>query len=270
MKSKKAGILSAIVSCVVLHGYAIDGAVHIECPSLDEVTAVFTTNRTAVATVTAFSQIEGRLMPYWTEEPYKSDARIDRMKYELAMMFRIMSQRVDTSSSPAVFTSFDAKIRLSRTLGWFSNCPTNRYLFMDMAYHLKRDYSHDKAEVVRNFWMADLNVNPRLFPYGTADNSVSVIMHNTEVLRQRIKRYRGEVLGISACWAQQFKKHVTAEEYQSAKEDFSKIADLTQEEESQVFGPLPESSNGTTGGPSPKPGDAASSGSVTNAVLTIP
>ena len=87
------------------------GERRIECPSLDEVNAVFTTNRTAVATATAFSHIEGRLMPYWTEEPYKSDARIDRKKYELAMVFRIMSQRVDTSSSPAVFTSFEAKIR---------------------------------------------------------------------------------------------------------------------------------------------------------------
>ena len=258
MKSKKVGILSVIVSCIVWYGYAIERAVHIECPSLDEVTAVFKTNRTAVAVAEAFSQIEGRLMPYWTEEPYKSDVRIERMKYELAMVFRIMSQRVDTSSSPAVFTSFDAKIRLSRTLGWFSNCPTNRYLFMDMAYHLKRDYSHDKAEVVRNFWMADLNVNPRLFPYGTADNSVSVIMHNTEVLRQRIKRYRGEVLGISASWAQQFKKHVTAEEYQSAKEEFTKIAELTPEEVKQVFGSSLESSDGTSGGP------------TTNITTTVP
>ncbi len=249
MKSKKAGALSVMVSCIILYGYAIDGAEHIECPSLDEVTAVFKTNRTAVATATAFSQIEGRLMPYWTEEPYKSDTRIDRMKYELAMVFRIMSQRVDASSSPAVFTSFEAKMRLSRALGWFSNCPTNRYLFMDIAYHLKRDYSHDKAEAVRNFWMAEWEVNPRLFPYGTADNSVGAIMHNTEVLRKRIKRYRGEVLGISASWAQQFKKHVTAEEYQSAKEEFTKIAELTPEEVKQVFGSLPESAEGTSGGP---------------------
>lgn len=249
MKNKKIGVLSVVAFCIILYGYATDGALRIECPSLEEVTAVFTTNRTAVAVSTAFSQIEGRLMPYWTEEPYKSDARIDRMKYELAMVFHIMSQRVDASSFPAVFTSFEAKIRLSRALGWFSNCPTNRYLFMDIAYHLKRDYSHDKADVIRDFWMADLNVNPRLFPYGTADNSVSAIMHNTEVLRQRIKRYRGEVLGISARWAQQFKQHVTAAEYQSAKEEFSKISDLTPEEEERVFGSLSVSPDGTFGRP---------------------
>ena len=83
-------------------------------------------------------------------------------------------------------------------------------------------------------------------------------MHNVEVLRQRIKRYRGEVLGISARWAQLFKEHVTAEEYQSAKEEFTKIADLTPEEEKQVFGPLPESSDGTSGGP------------TTNITTTVP
>lgn len=35
MKSKKVGILSVIVSCIVWYGYAIERAVHIECPSLE-------------------------------------------------------------------------------------------------------------------------------------------------------------------------------------------------------------------------------------------
>ena len=224
--------------------FGLDGALHIECPSLDEVTAVFKTNRNVVAVAKAFSQIEDRLMPYWAQEPYKSDMRIDRRKYELSLEYMIMSQNVDASSFSGVFSSFEAKMRLSRALSWFSYCPTNRYRFMFMAYHLKRDYSHDKADAIRDFWMADLNVNPRLLPYGPADNSVSVITQNTDALRKRIKRYRGEVLGISCRWAQQFKKQVTAEEYQSAKEEFSKIADLTPEEVRQVFGSLPESMSG--------------------------
>ena len=248
MKKIRMGLLIGMQMCIVTLVPVMAGKENIDFPTLDEVRAVFITNRTVFAVEKAFSRLEGRLMPYWTQEPYKSDRRIDRMKYELEMVFHIMSQRVDASSFPAVFTSFEAKIRLSRALGWFSNCPTNRYLFMDIAYHLKRDYSHDKADVIRDFWMADLNVNPRLFPYGTADNSVGAIMHNTEVLRQRIKRYRGEVLGISARWAQQFKQHVTAAEYQSAKEEFSKISDLTPEEEERVFGSLPESCGGTSGG----------------------
>lgn len=249
MKSKKSGILSMIFSCVILHGYAIDEALHFECPSLDEVTAVFKTNRTVVAVAKAFSQVEGRLAPYWIQEPYKSDMRIDRRKYELSLEYMIMSQNVDACSCTGVFSSFEAKVRLSRALSWFSYCPTNRYRFMFMAYHLKRDYSHDKADAIRDFWMADLNVNPRLLPYGTEDNSVSVIMHNTEALRKCIKRYRGEILGISTRWAQQFKKHVTAEEYQSAKEEFSKIAELTPDEVKQVFGSLPESTGGTSSSP---------------------
>ena len=241
-------LATALFSIVLLES-AMAEERQIECPSLDEVTAVFKTNRTVVAVAKAFSQIEDRLMPYWVQEPYKSDMHIDRRKYELSLEYLIMSQNVDAHSWSDVFSSFEAKVRLSRALSWFSYCPTNRYRFIFMAYHLKRDYSHDKADAIRNFCMADLNVNPRLLPYGTSDNSVSVIMHNTEALRKRIKRYRGEVLGISTRWAQQFKKHVTVEEYQSAKEEFSKIAELTPDEVKQVFGSLPESTGGTSSSP---------------------
>ena len=234
------------------------GECHIECPTLDEVVSIFTTNRTAVAVEKAFAQIEHRLIPYWRDEPYKNDMSIDRMKYELAMIHRIMIQDIDTRSTDAVFASFKAKIRLSRTFGWFSNCPTNRHLFMSMAYHLRRDYSHGKADTIRDFWMARRAVNPRLSPDGLGSNVGSIILHNTASLRSRIKKYRKEMIDISASWARRFKSHVADEEYQSVRDEFTKIADLTPEEARHVFGPLP----GTDGG--------TAYGAATNAIMKAP
>lgn len=248
MKKIRMGLLIGMQMCIVTLVPVMAGKENIDFPTLDEVRAVFITNRTVFAVEKAFSRLEGRLMPYWTQEPYKSDRRIDRMKYELEMEHRIMSQNVDTSSAQSVFASFKAKIRLARALGWFANCPTNRTLFMSMAYHVRRDYSNDKADTIRDFWLAEWKVNPRLLPYGTGSNARSNIMRNAEILRSHIMRYREEVLDLSSLWARQFRGYATDEEYQSTKEEFTKIAGLTPEEVKRVFGSLPESCGGTSGG----------------------